>query len=168
MRRSTKWDLLGRNRGVVASSGNSELIILPLARMTSLIKCKLSCLIVVFTSTFTLVPELVKCAWIEVQWSNCSCRTSFSKGLAGDWQNSNTLIIILITRVYELNFVRSMSGWIGWIGLISTVISLIDYYVSVSLFREFTSEEPWRTVQPITRLKLLWGTSSRDNQLDYL
>ena len=49
------------------SSGNSEFIILPLALMVSFSKYKLSCLMVVFTSTFTLILVLVKCAWIEVQ-----------------------------------------------------------------------------------------------------
>ena len=47
---------------LVASNGKSELIILPLALMTSLSRYKLSCLIVVFTSRFTFTILLVRCA----------------------------------------------------------------------------------------------------------
>ena len=62
MSKSTRSDLLGRNKGVVASSSKSELIILPLALMTSLSRYKLSCLIVVFTSRFTFTLLLVRCS----------------------------------------------------------------------------------------------------------
>ena len=121
--KSTRWDLLDRKKGVVASSGKSEWIILPLVRMTLLSRYKLSCLMVDFTSTLTFTLGLIRCAWIEVQWSNCSCLTNFSKGLDGDWQNSRTLVMILKTRRNELNLVRSMRGGMGWTGLISTVSS---------------------------------------------
>ena len=48
MSKSTRSDLLGRKKEVVASNGKSKLIILPLALMTLLSRYKLSCLIVVF------------------------------------------------------------------------------------------------------------------------
>ena len=41
MSKSTRSDLLGRKKGVVASNGKSELIILPLGLMTSLSRYKL-------------------------------------------------------------------------------------------------------------------------------
>ena len=53
---------LGRNKGVIASSGNSELFNLPLERIVSLSRNKLSCLMVVLTSTFTLTLGLFKYA----------------------------------------------------------------------------------------------------------
>ena len=62
MSRSTRCDLLGRKKGVVASNGKSELMILPLALITLISKYKLSCcLMVFFTSTFTFTLWLVRC-----------------------------------------------------------------------------------------------------------
>ena len=62
MSKSSRSDLLGGKKGVVASNGKSELIILPLALITSLSIYKLSCLMVVFTSIFTFTLLLVRCA----------------------------------------------------------------------------------------------------------
>ena len=62
MSKSTRCDLLGRKKGVVASNGKSELIILPLVRMTLFSRYKLSCLMVVFTSTLTFTLGLIRCA----------------------------------------------------------------------------------------------------------
>ena len=62
MSRSTKYDLLGRKKGVIASTGKSDCTSLPLAQMMSFSKHKLSCLMVFFTSALTLTLGLLRCA----------------------------------------------------------------------------------------------------------
>ena len=84
MSKSTGCDLLGRNNGVVASSGRSALTILPLALMTSFSKYKSSCLIVSLTSKLTFTLLLLRYAWMELQCYICSCLTNFSNVLDGD------------------------------------------------------------------------------------
>ena len=53
MSKSIRCALLGRNKGVVASSGRSAFTILPLALMTLFVKYKSSCLMVSLTSKLT-------------------------------------------------------------------------------------------------------------------
>ena len=60
--KSTKYDLLGRKKGEIASNGKSDCPSLPLARMMSFSKHKLSCLMVFFTSELTLILGLLRCA----------------------------------------------------------------------------------------------------------
>ena len=62
MSKSTKHDLLGKKKGVIASTGKSDCPSLPLAGMMSFSKYKLSCLMVFFTSALTLILGLLRCA----------------------------------------------------------------------------------------------------------
>ena len=67
MSKSTRCDLFGKNKGVIASSGRSALTILPLALMTSFSRYKSSCLIVSLTSKLTFTLLFLRYAWMELQ-----------------------------------------------------------------------------------------------------
>ena len=102
--KSTKLDLLGRNNGVITSSGRSDLTILPLALIRSLSRYKSSCLMVNLTSRLTFTLLFLRYAWMELQWYICSYLTNFSNALDGIWQNSKTRDMTLSTLVNELNW----------------------------------------------------------------
>ena len=67
MSRSKNLDLFGEKSGVFAFKGNSACANLPSALMMSLIRVRLSSLIVFLTSTVTLILGFNKYVYMELQ-----------------------------------------------------------------------------------------------------